>query len=164
NIINLKKGAAKYLLAIINSKDVCFEEVFNQYVSYGIDYIQFVYNVELLENEKVCCLEDKEEAFFLYMRKANLVKFSEDKKYLHYLRKALDIYPYMNDGIKLLLNEFKESQYISEMDKYKKQVKETIRILIGENKIEDANKFIREYEKIVCDDPEIEKIKKVMFL
>lgn len=163
SIINLKKTATKYLVATIDSSNTYFREAFNQYVDYGINYIQCVYNVELLESNNVYCLRNEEEAFFLYMRKANLVKTSSDQKYLYYLKKALDVYPYMNNGIKFLLDEFKKSENISEMEKYKKQVKKTIRALVNENKINDANKLISEYEKIVYGDSEIENIKRAMY-
>lgn len=161
--INIKKIIAKYLVAVNESEDLMYKEIFNIYVNYGIIYIERIYGEELLEKEKIYFLKDEELAFFTYMRKANLVKSLDEEIYLKYLKKALNIYPYMHSGIKVLLEELKQEQINNEMDVYKKQVIESIKMLIMDNKINEAKEIIYEYEQIVPDDKEIEKIKKSMF-
>ncbi len=163
NVINIKRVIAKYLVAVTEPEDRKYKEIFNIYVKYGTSYIEIIYKVELLENEKIYFLKDEELAFFVYMRKANLVKTSDEEQYLKYLKKALNIYPYMHSGIKVLLGELKQDEVNSEMEAYKKQVIETLKILVQENKFDQAKEIINEYEQIIHGDREIENIKKSMF-
>ncbi len=163
SVINAKKTIAKYLVAVIESEDVEYKNIFNLYVKYGIYYMEVLYNIKVLENEEVYLLDDEELAFFVYMRKANLVKTSDEEQYLKYLKKALNIYPYMHSGIKVLLEELKQDGVNNEMKAYKKQVIETIKILVLENKLSQAKELINEYEQIIPGDQEIENIKKSMF-
>ncbi|WP_238858852.1 MULTISPECIES: glycosyltransferase family 2 protein [unclassified Clostridium] len=163
NVINIKRVIAKYLVAVTEPEDRKYKEIFNIYIKYGISYIEIIYKVELLENEKIYFLKDEELTFFAYMRKANLIKTSDEEQYLKYLKKALNIYPYMHSGIKALLEELKQDGVNNEMEAYKKQVIETIKILVLENKLDQAKGIINEYEQIIPGDREIENIKKSMF-
>lgn len=158
-VMYIKKIIAKYLVAVIKFDDIKYKEIFNVYVQYGISYIETIYKVELLENEEIYFLGNEELAFFVYMRKANLLKGPHEEKYLKYLKKALNIYPYMHSGIKLLLEELKEREANNEMEIYKRQILQTIKIFISEKKLDAAKELISEYEKIVYGDPEIETIK-----
>ncbi|BCZ48626.1 glycosyl transferase [Clostridium gelidum] len=158
-VICIKKTITKYLVAVAKFDDIKYKEIFNTYVQYGVNYIEIIYKVELLENEEIYFFDDEELAFFAYMRKANLIKSSNEEKYLKYLKKALNIYPYMHSGIKSLLDELKQKETNSEMGIYKSQVVQTIKVLISENKLDEAKELINEYENIISGDTEIQTIK-----
>jgi tetratricopeptide (TPR) repeat protein len=119
-----------------------------------------------LENEKYQECRNEEDGFFIFMRIAKQYEKSDEKLYLRYLSKALDIYPNMKEGIKLLLEEVKKISNIqnNEMEEYKLQLKNNIKLLIDSGKIEDAKNVISEYEKIIKDDMDIYSFKAVIFI
>lgn len=157
--IRIKKIIAKYLVAVTKFENLQYKEIFDLYVQYGVDYIEKIYNLEILESEEIYLLDDEELAFFVYMRKAQMKKYLDEKEYIRYLKMALNIYPYMHNGIKILLEELKNRANNNEMEIYKIQVIKTIKNLINDEKINEAKELLNEYEKIVSDDPEINAIK-----
>ncbi|MGH4141097.1 glycosyltransferase [Clostridium sp.] len=161
--ICLKKSIAKYLINVTKFEDEKYKKLFKTYVECGIKYMFSIYDDEFLRSEQIYFLKDEEEAFFKYIYTANLFKSSDEKAYLKYLNKALNIDPYMHRGIKFLLEEFQEIKDSKELENYKKQVIENINGFISENKIDEAKELVNQYESIICNDPEIESIK-AMFM
>lgn len=159
NSVNLKKVISKYMIVSTNFECEDYKEIFKSYIEKGIKYLLLTYNYELLKSEDIYYLKDEEEVFFKYIYIANLYRNSDEMKYVHYLKRALKIYPYMHKGIKLLLDEFQENSINDEMEKYKKQVIENIETLIKQNKLEAAKELINEYEKIIHNDDEVQRIK-----
>lgn len=155
--LRIKKSLERYAVILCDLDEREFSDLFNRYVDDGILYINSIYSKELILNEEIYELKNEEEAFFVYMIKADLVKDSDKKAYISYLRKALAVYPYMRRGIEVLLNKFNNDINLvdNELENYKIQVKNTIRVLIENNNIEDAKAIIAEYEEIIHDDIEI---------
>lgn len=162
NIICLKKTITKYLITVTKHDDKKYKEFFKEYVEYGIQYIVSIYEINLLNSEQIYFLKDEEHAFLKYIYTANLFKNSDEKAYLRYLKKALNIDPYMYRGIKFLLEEFQENKNINELENYKNQAIENIKVFVTENKIDIAKELISQYESMICNDPEIESIKSML--
>ncbi|MBV4450968.1 hypothetical protein KM792_15145, partial [Clostridium tyrobutyricum] len=109
------------------------------------------------ENERYQEVRTQEEGFFMFLRKAKQFKNTNKNLYIQYVRKALNIYPCMKDGVKFILDKIKSENNVSnnEFEQYKIQVKTKIQLLIENDKFEDADRIIKEYEDIVKDDLEI---------
>lgn len=155
--LRIKKSLERYAVILCDLDESEFSGLFNQYVNDGMLYINSIYSKEIILNENIYELKNEEEAFFVYMIKADLVKASDKRAYIGFLRKALAVYPYMRRGIEFLLNGFNNDMNLinSELEQYKVQVKNTIKSLIENNRLEDAKAVISEYEQIIKDDVEI---------
>lgn len=155
--IRLNKILTGYILKLnINSIKI-FDNIFTRYVDYGIRYVNMIYSDFVIKNEMIYDIKNEEEVFFIYLSKANNIKDVDQKQYVHYLRKALSVYPFMKIGIEQLLKDlnkdFNNQNY--EFEQYKIQVKDTIRALIDNRNFDEASKIIYEYEQIVKDDVEM---------
>lgn len=143
-----------------------YKQVFEEYVNSGVLYMQNIYSEAVFDKELVSELKSESEKFLLYICLADKVKKSDDEKYIKYLKKALSVYPYMKEGIRLLLNEMKEKESTvnNEMEQFKKQVKGNIKSLIEVGSLEKAKGLINEYESIVQGDAEIVLLKSEIML
>lgn len=153
----VKKALERYSILTAQLNDEDFIKIFNQFIEDGTTYINKIYSKDIILNEEIYELKNEEEGFLLYMSKAILVKDSDKKSYIGYLRKALKVYPYMRRGIEYLLNEFSDENNVvnNELEQYKVQVKNTIKSLIEDSKLEDAKAIVSKYEQIVENDIEI---------
>ncbi|MBV4445941.1 glycosyltransferase [Clostridium tyrobutyricum] len=152
----LNKVFRRCLLILNMDDEYEFENTFNKYIKNGFKYINAIYKPCLIENELIYEVKSQEEMFFIYMYKADEFK-NYKSKYIKYLKKALEVYPCMKNGIELFLNKVKNevNKKDNKFENYKKKVKITIKALIDNNKLNEANKIIDEYEQIVKDDLEI---------
>ncbi|WP_069998874.1 glycosyltransferase [Cellulosilyticum sp. I15G10I2] len=142
-----------------------YKLIFNQYILSGIEYIREIYNTDVIENEKIAYLKSNEEAFLLYIYHAK--QKQDNKSYINYLRKALQVYPDMKKGIELLkkdIAQVKQTQtyYLDEMELYKRQFKQNIQSLIEDGLLQDAKNMVDEYQKIVNDDIDVYSIKGII--
>jgi glycosyltransferase involved in cell wall biosynthesis len=162
--LKINKELLRYVILLNKLDKKKFQYSFIRYIDTGIKYVNTVYTPFILENEKYQECRNEEDGFFIFMRTASQYEKSDKKLYLHYLSKALEVYPNMKDGIKLLLEEIKEVSNMqnNEIEQYKLQVKNTIKLLIDSGKIEDAEKVINEYDEIVKDDVEMYTFKAVI--
>lgn len=156
-LIRLNKILRNYILILNSDNEDVFKLNFEVYINDGIKYVRTVYSSYIIDNEMIYDVKNDEDAFFIFMCKANEIKNQDEKEYIRYLRKALAAYPYMKKGIEMLLENFKKeaSNINDEFEQYKVQVKNTIKTLIENNKLDEANGIISEYEQIVKDDIEI---------
>lgn len=163
--LKINKELLRYLI-LLNKIDVeKFKYAFHKYIELGIKYINIVYSPFILENNKYVEGRNEEEGFFIIMREAMHFKSLDERKYLQYLREALKVYPYMNKGIDLILQEMMENtekESSNEMEIYKNKIKESISHLIELNHIDDVKVLIDEYEDIIKDDPEISSMKSII--
>lgn len=152
----IKKALERYSILTARLDDEEYFELFNQFIEDGTTYISKIYSKSTILNEDIYELKNEEESFLLYMHKANLVKDSDKKSYIGYMRKALKVYPYMRRGIEYLLNKFNHeiNEVDNELEQYKIQVKNTIKSLIENNRLNEAEALIIEYKKIATDDIE----------
>jgi glycosyltransferase involved in cell wall biosynthesis len=166
NSLKINKELFRYIILLGKLGDEKSQQIFLKYIDIGIRYINMVYSPFILDNERYHECRTEEEGFFIFMRIAKKYEKFDKKLYLRYLSKALEIYPNMKEGIKLLLDKVKEVSNIqnNEMEQYKLQVKNTIKLLIDSGKIKDAEKVINEYEEIVKDDVEIYSSKAIIFI
>lgn len=157
NSIRINKIFERTLLILDKLEEEQYKEVFYRFIKDGVNYIESIYSSEVLENEMVYDLKSDEEVFLLYIYKAGRVKDADTTLYIKYLKQALEAYPYMRKGIKILKEDLEKelSSVNNEFEQYKLQVKSTIRDLISNEKLEDAKAIICEYEKVVQDDVEI---------
>lgn len=133
------------------------KEIFYDYINCGTKYIQEVYSNAILEESIIYDAKNEEDIFFIFMYKANEAKNYDEKEYIRYLRKALAVYPFVKKGIEMLLEDLKEeeSNINNEFEKYKIQIKNTIKGFIESGELEEAESLITEYESIVKNDIEI---------
>lgn len=162
--LRINKILCRYVLLIDKVDDSEYEWIFKYYLDIGIKLITYIYNDDLIEAEYINTFNNEEEKFLVYM---NIAMKNEkyNKNYIKYIRKAVDIYPYMKNGIKILMKEIKEkveNYDNNEFESYKLKFKENINNLIGEGKLEEAEKLINEYEKIVKQDLDIYSMKTVI--
>lgn len=158
NIIIVKTKIILYRYVLITStQEENYEKYFLKYIKYGIEYIKTIYNDEILKMESKLLLRNAEELFFVFIEKAFKYRNKDNLKYIEYLKKALNEYPIMKNGIKLLSREIKNEniEKNSEFEIYKKEVKNTIKKLIDSNEVNQAEAIIKEYESIVKGDIEI---------
>jgi 2-polyprenyl-3-methyl-5-hydroxy-6-metoxy-1,4-benzoquinol methylase/glycosyltransferase involved in cell wall biosynthesis len=162
--IKVQKALQSYALLFGNMDDGDYLRLFRKYIGTSIKSIRGIYSENVIRNEMVYEVKSLEDAFILLMLRAEEIKSSDSLGYVRYLRKALDIYPYMKKGIELLMNEFKEQngQENADFESYKAQVKENIGRLINEGQLEAAGALIQEYESIVKKDAEVYSMKAVM--
>ncbi|MBE6086955.1 MAG: glycosyltransferase [Clostridium beijerinckii] len=156
-MIRFNKLLRKYIL-ILNSEDKeFFEKNFLEYVNEGISYVNTIYSPHIIDNEMIYDVKNEEDAFFIFISKANEIKNYDEKGYIRHLRKALAIYPCMKLGIEILLEELKNktSNVNNEFEKYKRQIKNAIKDFIERNELDNAEALISEYESIVNNDIEL---------
>lgn len=161
----INKIICKWVLSSDKLKDDDYSNIFHRYIDDGIGCLTALYNDEILQNEMIYDLKNNDEAFFLYIYLAEKIKMADKEKYIAYLKKALYVCPYMNRGIGILLNEFKqESDPVNrELEEYKANIKKRIRNLIGICNFDEAEKVINEYEEIIKDDAEILMLKSDLY-
>ena len=155
--IRINKILCRYYLLLNKFEKERFEEVFLIYLDIGVKYISEVYTPFILENEKCQEARNEEEGFFILMRKAKQYEGKDNKLFLQYVRKALKVYPYMKNGVELILEKIKSEANTPsyEFEQYKVQVKNTIKELISSENLEEAKTIMNEYEQIVKNDVEI---------
>lgn len=170
----VEKVLAKKYLFMSDEIGEDFKIILDNYITNGIYYISRVYSKAILDNELIYDVKNTEDAFLVYMYLANKYEESNMDQYVHYLRMALRTYPEMNKVIEVLLEQIKEKQKDSgkkalldrsdELETYQKQIKDQIRTLIENGKIEPAIDLIREYESVIKEDVEIYSIKSVALM
>jgi hypothetical protein len=156
-VIRVNRLLDRFVLVMDKLNEEQYRFIFKDYVNSGIKYISVIYSNEILDNEMIYDVKNDEDSFFIFMNKANQLKTYNEKEYIKYLRKALELYPFMKKGIGMLLDDFKNkfNAKNNEFENYKKKVKITIKAFIDNNKLDEANKIIAEYEQIVKDDLEV---------
>ncbi|WAM33050.1 TPR domain-containing glycosyltransferase [Caldicellulosiruptor morganii] len=137
--------------------DIPFERVFNSYIDTGIQYIEKIYREEILEKNPEIIRFDNDR-FFAFVRL--IIREHDLEKRKEYVRKAVEIYPYMADGIKKLIeksaNKVADSKFFNaEFEMYKNVVKNKIKGLVDQGFLEEAERLVDEYEKLVKSDPDI---------
>lgn len=158
NIFIVKTRIILYRYILITSElEENYRNYFLKYLKYGVEYIQSIYNDEVLRMESKLILRNSEELFFVFIYKAFKHRNKDNLKYIEYLKKALNEYPIMKNGIKLLNEEMKNEniEQNPEFEIYKQKVKTTIKELIDTSKVNEAQLIIKEYESIVKGDIEI---------
>lgn len=156
-VIRVNRLLDRFVLVMDKLNEEQYRFIFKDYVNSGIKYISVIYSNEILDDEMIYDVKNDEDSFFIFMNKANKLKTYNEKEYIKYLRKALELYPFMKKGIGMLLDDFKNkfNAKNNEFENYKKKVKITIKAFIDNNKLDEANKIIAEYEQIVKDDLEV---------
>lgn len=146
-----------YLIMDMDTKETeTYLDIFKNYITNGIKYLNLVYNMEFVKNGNIDELKNEELKFFFYLDDINKCNTSNK---IEALSNAIKVYPYMKRGIELLIKgieeEFENNTINSEFESYKFQVKETIKSLIASGDLINAESLIKEYESIVSDDIEI---------
>ena len=167
----INKTFAKFLLVLDKLYEEQYEFIFIRYIEYGDKYIRSIYNEDI-----------KEDAFLLYMSLAQAHKNRDKVKYLRYLRKALKEYPLLKKGIEIKLKKVQESvekveadapsrspqlslqdsAASSELESYKRQVKDNLEKLINAGRTQEAKEIIQQYETLVSGDAEIYSMKGII--
>lgn len=133
-----------------------YKELLDRYVQEGIHYLQIVYSPLILEGTMIYEVKNDEEAFLLYMYKAQIYRTSQPAEYVKCLRQALQVFPVLNSGIEMLLVEIQVTRKTeqNEFDTYKQEIKNRIQQLIDRKKMNEARIILEEYKSIVPNDME----------
>ncbi|MBM7869453.1 glycosyltransferase involved in cell wall biosynthesis [Clostridium pascui] len=153
--LRITKNLLKSIL-IFNEDTKPLKEIFYLYLKIGIEYIDKIYRTEIIEDEMIYNV-DEESGFFILMHKAEKFKQSNFKEYVKYLRKTLLVCPYLKDYIEMLSKDVENeiNKKNNEFEQYKIEVKNTIKALIENNRLEDAKVIIQDYKKIVLNDIDV---------
>ncbi|BCZ48625.1 hypothetical protein psyc5s11_46920 [Clostridium gelidum] len=151
--LRINKILCRYVLLVDKIYDSEYEWIFKYYLSIGVRCIKYVYNDYLMEEKYINFFKDEEEKFLILIKIAMENK-EYKKNYIQYLRKSLEVYPYMKKGIEIFLEDLKmEVDYDNnEFETYKKQIKKTIESFIDIDDFRNAETLIKEYEGIVNND------------
>ncbi len=174
----INKTFAKYLLVLDKLEEEQYEYIFNRYIEDGGKYLRSIYKEDIVQKEQNAAVKDAEDGFLLYMSLAEENKGLDKVKYLRYLRKALKEYPLLKRGIEIQLKRVKEnvenvkadalsysrqdSVANSELELYKRQVKDNLQKLINAGRVQEAREIIQQYESLVTGDAEIYSMKGVL--
>lgn len=152
----ITRNIAKSILLNSDIKDEDFNLIFKRYINESITFLKQIYNPFIIEKELISEVKNEEEAFIIYMLKANEVKAIDEFQYISYLRKAIKIYPIMQRGIKYLLNQVENKiAKNNELEEFQSKVKDNIIHLIKLGEINDAIAALSDYKSIVKDDIDI---------
>lgn len=171
NEIRFRKVLNKTLLVLDKINEEKYQQIWNDYIIDGIYYIQQIYNKNIIENENIYDVKDDEDAFFIYMLKAERAKTKDVALHVRYLRKALKVYPSMKKGIETIMKNLKQEneeastiETVDEFEELKKNVKININTLLEVQKTMEAKSLIDEYLQIVPDDLEMLMLKSEIYL
>lgn len=152
--IKLKMLFEMYYLENYSNNFFQYENIFNDYIESGMCLIETTYGKQNLLNEKIAQVDSNEKAYFIY-RYLAYNRYSYDKEIFNkYINMANEIYP----NITLITDKiqtFKKNSKEKELENYQIQVKNTIRNLIINEDLSNAEAIIKEYESIVNNDVEI---------
>jgi glycosyltransferase involved in cell wall biosynthesis len=139
-------------------------DLFAAYAKLSFSCMSTMFKEEIL-NEKNLQLLPKQFriAFYCYMA----IKAKDNNQYtqyFHYLKIALQCCPQLKKTVGYLAEQIQNdiddaNKKKKEFDNYANKVKESIRILISQGKINEAAEFIKSYEKLCPGDTEIEILK-----
>ncbi|WP_135544906.1 glycosyltransferase [Desulfosporosinus fructosivorans] len=144
-----KKMLLKYVLFSEECSDESYLSTFQKYLTSGTTYMQKIYTPLVLDQELIHDVKSVEEAFLLYMLNARSYKHGESG-YVQYLKKAVTIFPEMNKGIKLLLQEIEEpaNNAAKEMTDLRGELIQHIQTLLDTGEYASAKNILEEYEQI----------------
>lgn len=140
-----------------------YELLFSRYITNGICLVRGIYRDEIIKNEEIFNVANREDAFLIYMYLANAKKGYEQATYVRYLRKALKTYPEMKKGIELLLDDIKvEDSKEKNLNDYKRIFKENIKKHVESGELALSLQLINEYKNLVGEDIDIYSIEAVI--
>lgn len=162
--LNMIRALERCALLLDGLDERQYRYVFNRYIKDGTEFINNIYNREVIENETVHLVKTEEDAFLIYMVHAEQNKTKNPLKYVQYLRKALKVYPNMKKGIELLLDELKKEEEPEEknLEEYKKIFKEKIKKHVESGALDLSLQLINEYKKLVGEDADTCSIEAVI--
>ncbi|TCK93384.1 glycosyltransferase involved in cell wall biosynthesis [Natranaerovirga hydrolytica] len=142
-----------------------YRNIFLKYLDVGFISVTIVYNKEIIEKEKIYDVSSGEDAFLILMFKALAIKEKVTLNYIQYLKKALEEFPEMANGVELLIEEVNykhNNNNNNELVQYQIKLKESIKELINKSELENAKVIIKEYEAIIKKDADIYAMKSVI--
>ncbi|QAT50705.1 glycosyltransferase family 2 protein [Caproiciproducens sp. NJN-50] len=134
--------------------------LFWEYASQSAQYLRMLYRPELLSPESVSALP-REHRFWYYINLALSARGQgNDVAYIANLRHALHGYPVMKKPISLLLEQFqqKEKERKEKAEEFRTlagRVKENIKALIAQGKLEEAGRYTAQLARLLPDDPDV---------
>ncbi|TMN21418.1 glycosyltransferase [Lentibacillus cibarius] len=163
--IRINKPLLRYALVLNNEKDDEFNQsLFSRFVQEGISFIRNYYHTNIIESERIHDVKSEEDAFFIYMLKAELQKGEDDVFYIRYLRKALGVYPQMKQGLEKLLNDYVQASERIMLPYETDKMKEQLVHLISQNLYNEALDFVNESLQVVTNDADLYSIKAVILM
>jgi len=129
------------------------ENMFINYVSVMIEYMNIVYNPDLFNDDDIYDLPSDAAFAYFGLKAINAKNENNISEYLANLNKALKAKNEFNPIMIILLAGAKE--YIELLNKYS-NIKKIIKFDIENNKLEEARQFLMEYSNLNPNDPDLE--------
>ncbi|QSX07161.1 glycosyltransferase family 2 protein [Sedimentibacter sp. zth1] len=141
-------------------------EVFNKYITYSREFIEYTYNPQIFEQENLFLVPQNIQFAYYCICATDKLKTNTDSEYIKLLSKALKSNENMKDIISLLLEEFKKehtiSKELSEFELLAIEVKKNINQLIQSKNYSEAILILEEYKSINPTDADIYAIEKLL--
>ncbi|MBB6216419.1 glycosyltransferase involved in cell wall biosynthesis [Anaerosolibacter carboniphilus] len=156
----INKALIKILL-LSNLLDKKTEKcIFTRYIEEGLYFITHIYHQDVIENKWISEV-DEEEGFLIYVYHSKRTSTKNKLEHIEYLKRALQIYPFMKNGIEFMLDDVNSERNSTneEFEEYKSSIKRHIEECICERNIQKAERLIDELEKIVSNDLEVLMLK-----
>ncbi len=140
-------------------------ELFMAYASASFSSLSFLFKSEILNEEKAELLPRPFRTGFYSWLAADARKSNNHTKYFRHLRTVLKLCPQLKKAVDALANQMKKeldtaAEQKSQFDAYAVRVKESIRNLIAAGKTNEATEFIKAYQNLCPQDPELETLKR----
>ncbi len=140
-------------------------KLFMAYASASFSSLSFLFKSEILNEEKAELLPRPFRTGFYSWLAADARKSKDHTKYLRHLRTVLKLCPQLKKAVDALANQMKKeldtaAEQKSQFDAYAVRVKESIRNLIAAGKTSEATEFIKAYQNLCPQDPELETLKR----
>lgn len=162
--VRINKPLIRYALVLNNLTTNDYNQLFNRFIQEGISFIKIYYSEFIIKSERICDLKIKEDAFMIYLLKAKIEKEKNNElKYIQYLRKALNIYPVMKNGIEYLISKT-SLEKIEDDNLEVKEIKEYIINLVSQNNFNDALTLVNQLIQIKSNDADLYSIKAVILM
>ncbi|ENH98398.1 family 2 glycosyl transferase [Gracilibacillus halophilus YIM-C55.5] len=164
--LRLNKSLAKYgvILGETNFSEEEYQYIFFRYIKEGIHYLKNLYNDEMLSYLYTSHVKNNEEAFLIYIMNAFNYKEEDQLKYVQYLKSAINEFPIMAKGVKLMLDR---QSFITEdnhnshnsLNKLRFEIEDKI----SQGEITEAKRLLIEYNKYSDDhDPNLQSMKGII--
>ncbi|MFW6312193.1 MAG: glycosyltransferase, partial [Nanoarchaeota archaeon] len=166
NFYRINKAIGRYILAFDDVSDEQYKKVFDIYTESGLKYLDKLYTDEVLNGDSTIDFKSDEEVFLFYLNKAFNIKENNQKKYVEYLRKAIDTYPAFSKGVEILIAKFKNelNEQDDKLAKQAEKVKENIRELINTGYLDQAQQLINELDEIYERDAEVYSMESIIYI
>lgn len=144
---------SKSLLYYGNLDSEKYKNIFLMYILYTYNYLKFIYNPNINDEELCKFLTNKEDIFVIDIMKAQKLKNKDSLEYIKRMRQIILNNPQYKQGIEILIDNLTDDiKSNGELQNLKKEYKRIIEENLNQGNIDNSLEMIKEYESIFKDD------------